>query len=214
MLGCNTTKEAAPAVRGTEDPGGYWSAGQPPWPASRSSVPNTGVPPLGPMSRHVGPMLSPDMLSTVAQKQADGDADQADIVAVRSYGRVFPVPALMGVTVNTVTVADLGPALADLLTTTLGEVWPPVLAFGPLEKYWLLHQFYPAPPDWATGQPMELEICGEIQVQGWTSPWDRRPREEWFDLPGFMAAGPVTATVKSAHWSNYHLAAIGAPWYM
>jgi len=113
--------------------------------------------PAGLMSSHVGPRYSVEELR---EKEGYCEGDDVYLARVRAY----PVLALIGKQLLIQRDTELPSAVARLLTEFMPDwKWDESqVTLGPFRKYFLMHAIFPAPKDESTGQPMALEIYGDL----------------------------------------------------
>ena len=154
------------------------------------------------------------------------DPDPARVLPVRA----FEVPPLLGAIFRGDGEEGLGDGLLRLLDERLpGIAWRPCpISIGALRKYLFVHLHVPAPPDETTGEPMGLEVCGDlISVSGIRirtaegEAWhrERREREDRQSrtqgTPGLLPVeGRLEIEITSATYANISNPGIGVPFYM
>jgi hypothetical protein len=147
---------------------------------------------------------------------ADSESIEPDAVdGIRAY----PVPALVGVILAAPTEAELPGALEALLRLRVcafdWRVEPRIS--GPIRKYGLLHTSLDAPIDERRGEPMWLELAGDVVTVGGV-PVDGRA---WMDvrsmppsaLLGAALPGPIEIRIAVATYSNTRYPGVGVPFY-
>jgi hypothetical protein len=144
--------------------------------------------------------------------------------------RAFEVQPLPGATLHAESEEDLGDRLRRLLTERLpGNSWePPMIVLGALRKYFILHASVPAPPDETTGQPMGLELYGELtsvggvrlatpEGQAWREDrWERQYGQSRPEETGTLlrVEGPLEIEILVVTYANIENPSIGIPFYM
>jgi hypothetical protein len=135
--------------------------------------------------------------------------------------RAYPVPALLGFVVAVPTEADLPAALETALRER-------VCAFDwrvesrivdALRKYAIFHTSIDAPVDERRGEPMWLELAGDLLMFDGEPIGDRR----WFDIRPMGARaddelatalpGPIEVRINVATYSNNRHPGVGVPFY-
>ena len=170
-------------------------------------------PSFGPMMSYLGPRHSnADLIS----EDFERTADSPEVCLVRAW----PVPRLIGAPLAS-DEAGLARVLEILLWDRLpGIDWRvPEIDVGPLRKYGMLHTAVAAPVDEVTGQPMALEIHGDVILL------DGRPaRGDWWTVRGFSiaeffvgfdrpVAGALDIRIDVATYANVCLPGFGVPFY-
>src|SRR5262245_6995671 len=124
-------------------------------------------PPSGAMSPFLGRRYDPEEIANAICFVSDCPEEEPDGRKVEPV-RAFEVQTLPGATLHSESEEALVDQLRRLLTDRLpGISWDPRdISFGALRKYLILHARVPAPPDETTGQPMGLELYGELTSVG------------------------------------------------
>lgn len=139
-----------------------------------------------------------------------------------AHMRAWRVPALEGSELEIGSVSGIEAAVRALLATRLPGLdwWVPEHWEGPFEKYGILHNALPAPPDQETGQAMAIEIFGaarDVLLPGSPEWIDRRlARLEANSLDDEPMAVrlPCLVRIEVATYANVLYPGIGVPAYM
>jgi hypothetical protein len=124
----------------------------------------SSLPPAGPMAPHLGARLTVEQLN---QYGFCGERDQYEEISDIQLAnvRAYEVPALVGLELEW----GPGQTLWDCVQRTLQDLTGCSWSYageayrdGPVRKYRLLHTRLVGPRDEATGQPMELEMSGDV----------------------------------------------------
>lgn len=165
--------------------------------------------PSGPMARHLGPRLAPEV---VADTEAVAYLEPAEAEAAKVV-RAWTIDSLVGVSIHAATRDDLVSAVAATLADHLGPyAWAPdphLLLV--VDKYGFIHVNAPAPPDETTGQPMAIELCA-AQVKPFDLPTSR---VAWLEATrrGRVPDGPYEFRVEVATYANMTLLGALMPFY-
>lgn len=177
--------------------------------------------PDSPLRCYLGKQYSVDEL---LQSESFEETDREPLKRVRAY----PVMPLINASFQIKSDNELGAAIKALLNEKLpGIEWRPKEDWqGPFRKYYIVHGSIPAPPDMRTGQPMALEIFGELVAIDnimLDSPagheWIRKRRmalsqAEHFDHPLPDLTGDMVVAIKNATYANIMYPGIGVPVYL
>ena len=145
-------------------------------------------------------------------------ADSPEVCLVRAW----PVPRLLGAPVAASDEAGLARVLETLLWDRLpGIDWRvPEISLGPLRKYGMLHTSVAAPVDETTGQPMALEIYGDVILLDGRSTsgqwWTVRGLgiAEFFTTLDRPLAGTLDIRIDVATYANVCFPGFGVPFYL
>ena len=172
--------------------------------------------------RPVGGPLAPHVRAIVPWPRFEVGHDDDDDYEKAALPRVraFPVPALHDVLLETASEDAIPSALESQLSALLpGVLWiVPRDLSGALRKYGLLHTSVAAPPDTTTGQPMAVEIAGNLETVAGEPVSDfihwrlsRQERREDWDTP---LPGPLRVRLTVATYANVRYPGIGVGFYL
>jgi hypothetical protein len=173
------------------------------------------APPGGPMAAHLGDRIP-------RSKLFDGDERLAWKLAIRV--RAWRVRSLIGTAFVAVDDRDIPRALEVHVQGILGlpVFVPRDRTLGGARKFLHLHVSAPTPPDPNTGQPMFLELYGNMAIVGdhdlrtvEGGIWRVRRYRNGFsshELPELP--GPIVIRLASATWSNVSYPGAGVPFYL
>lgn len=185
-------------------------------------LPNDIRPLRGAFESYAGRRHTPsDIARGSAEVLSDDDeADGRELQLRKALVRAWTVPSIVGATFEAREEAGLTTALEGLLRESFPTCeWRLVDEFtGPLRKYGIFHTDVSAPSDEQTGQPMALELAGEVIAFGGRRVKRDRP---WFELhrhsPVYellAVPGPIEIRVSLATYANVLFPGIDAPFYM
>jgi hypothetical protein len=173
------------------------------------------LPPQAAVAGQIGERVDEATLAAVEQH-----ADLAPEVLARIAA--WPLPALLGATLELVNLGEAAAALQQLLRSRVpGIDWQvPDDLGGPLARYLMLHTSLAAPPNEAVPEPMALEVYAAcVSVDGVRL--DTSEGEAWYR--GFLARearhslhalGRLRFEVRAATWSNVSYPGVGVPFYL
>lgn len=172
--------------------------------------------PQAPIAARLGERVDEATLASVEQH-----ADLPPEVIERIVA--WPLPALLGATLELVDLRDAARALQQLLRERLPEIdWQvPDDLDGPLARYLMLHTSLAAPPNDAVPEPMALEVYAPcVSVDGVRL--DTPEGEAWYRgflarearHGGLHALGRLRFEVRAATWSNISYPGVGVPFYL
>lgn len=175
--------------------------------------------PLGAMQPFLGQQLSVDELTN-----SDNLCDEP--LELLHRVRAFPVIPLVGAVFQIAHESHLSSTLFGLLRERLpGIEWEQnEISLAVLHKYLMWHTSIPAPPDAATGQPMAIELCGDLirfNDISLNSPEGRKWQDAWLEkyLPSedksqLVLSGNLELNINVATYSNLLYPGVGVPLYM
>lgn len=182
-------------------------------------VHSQGTLPLGAMQPFLGRQLSVDEL-TNSETLCDEPLQLLHRV------RAFPVLPLVGVLFQISDESQFSSTLFGLLRERLpGIEWEQKeISLAALHKYLIWHTSIAAPPDPATGQPMAIELYGDLirfndiilnspDGMQWRDAW----REKYLccqDESQLVLAGNLELNINVATYSNLLYPGVGVPFYM
>jgi hypothetical protein len=183
-------------------------------------------PPAGPMAQYVTHRFTVEELAAHEENIIVAE----DAPHLFELVRAFEVSGVAGGRFTAPSPDQLAPCLERFLCERLPvfEWQVPSVYLGPLWKYLILHDDFPAPPDTATGQPMHLEVAGEIVRIGGLEigrDFDREEGEPIYLHWSHYYASPVQSgdadivrpleiEITAATWANVQSSSANMPWYM
>lgn len=182
-------------------------------------LPNEGNLPLGAMQPFLGQQLSVDEL-TNSEYLCDEPLELLHRV------RAFPVVPLVGAVFQITHESHFSSTLFGLLRERLpGIEWEQnEISLGALHKYFIWHTSIPAPPDAARGQPMAIELYGDLirfNDISLNSPEGRQWQDVWLekylrseDKSQLVLSGNLELNIHVATYSNLLYPGVGVPLYM
>ena len=183
------------------------------------SLPDERTLPLGAMQPFLGQQLSVDELTN---SEYLGDEPLELLHRVRA----FPVVPLVGAVFQITHESQLSSTLFALLRERLpGIEWEQnEISLGALHKYLIWHTSILAPPDAATGQPMAIELYGDLirfNDISLNSPEGRQWQDVWLekylrseDKSQLVLSGNLELNIHVATYSNLLYPGVGVPLYM
>lgn len=181
---------------------------------------NAERPVSGPMAPLLGPRFPLERLKRSSWYPEVDEEERA----VASLVRAYPVTGLLGARVGCARDGELADRLAELVEERCPGHTLRVdgkRLTGPLRKCGLVHTSVDAPADETTGQPMALELYGELVeldgrpigpgVGAWFDAWRGRQGED-YDL--VEVAEAFTVELRAATYANVLYPGIDVPLYM
>lgn len=166
----------------------------------------------GPMARFLGERLTYEQL--LDNEYAIGPSERG-----LAFARAYPVPTLVGAVLVAGDPSDMRATLEALLGERLPGV-PWRLDFNVrLNRYGLLHTSVSGPADETTGQPMALELCGQV-VQADPTPQSATSRlwhvfgrsSRWAET--VADTDGIRIRIAVATYANLMFTGIGVPLYL
>jgi hypothetical protein len=181
-----------------------------------------------PMAPFIGERIAEEQLYD--EDRFSGDEEVSALRHVFAY----PVLTLISQSITIDQPEDIGPTLRQLLARQLPDIdwWVPDGWSGPFVKYAIIHASIPAPPSQGSGEPMALELFGEVshvtafdistqQGSELFSEWVLRNRrrvwgqEDPEEATTFIPSpGRITITLRAATYSNLQYPGVGVPLYI
>lgn len=172
-----------------------------------------------PQQRPQGPLR--DLVGARIRRELDADLHSADDLKAAERLTAWPVLPLQGATIEVQSVEGIAEAVSDLLARTLPNIdwWVPQHWSGPFERYGILHDSLPAPPNPATGEAMALELYGRAEnvLEPGTGPWrDKFEQRLRHGDKGEMMVVilPTRVHIHVATYSNLKFPGFGVPLYL